>query len=114
MLFGDSSLEATARRLEHAGAAEVVVKNGERPALILHYGDTFESPAIHVATPVDTTGAGDSFNGAYLAARLLGLAPAEAAKRAHRVAATVVQVRGALGALRVLDEPAGAPLPRIC
>jgi 2-dehydro-3-deoxygluconokinase len=102
MLFGDSSLEATARRIEHAGPAEVAVKNGEQPALILHYGDTFESPAIHVASPVDTTGAGDSFNGAYLAARLLGLAPADAAKRAHRVAATVVQVRGALAPFELL------------
>jgi len=27
---------------------------------------------------------------------------------------TPVQVRGLLGALRMLDEPAGAPLPRIC
>jgi hydrogenase expression/formation protein HypE len=27
---------------------------------------------------------------------------------------TPVQVRGLLGAVRALDEPAGAPLPRIC
>jgi hydrogenase expression/formation protein HypE len=31
-----------------------------------------------------------------------------------RAAAPEVLVRGPLGALRVLDEPAGAPLPRIC
>nr|MBA3448257.1 sugar kinase [Pseudaminobacter sp.] len=50
----------------------------------------------------DTTGAGDSFNGAYLAARLLGHPPAEAVKRAHRVAGAVVQIRGALASFDLL------------
>ena len=58
----------------------------------------------HVASPVDTTGAGDSFNGAYLAARLAGVAPAEAARKAHAVAAAVVQVRGALAPFEVLRD----------
>jgi 2-dehydro-3-deoxygluconokinase len=59
-------------------------------------------PAVHVAAPVDTTGAGDSFNGAYLAARLAGHASAEAVLCAHRVAAAVVQVRGALAPFETL------------
>ena len=59
-------------------------------------------PAVHVPSPVDTTGAGDSFNGAYLAARLAGIAPAEAARKAHHVAAAVVQVRGALAPFETL------------
>ena len=59
-------------------------------------------PAMNVASPVDTTGAGDAFNGGYLAARLAGHAPAEAARRAHAVAAAVVQVRGALAPFETL------------
>ena len=59
-------------------------------------------PAVHVPSPVDTTGAGDSFNGAYLAARLAGVAPVEAARKAHAVAAAVVQVRGALAPFETL------------
>jgi 2-dehydro-3-deoxygluconokinase len=55
-----------------------------------------------VATPVDTTGAGDSFNGSYLAARLAGLSPPEATRKAHAVAAAVVQVRGALAPFETL------------
>jgi 2-dehydro-3-deoxygluconokinase len=55
-----------------------------------------------VAAPVDTTGAGDSFNGGYLAARITGHAPADAARRAHKVAAAVVQVRGALAPFETL------------
>ncbi|TGQ69391.1 MAG: sugar kinase [Mesorhizobium sp.] len=101
MLFGDEAPLATAARLGRL-VGEVVVKNGEAPALIAENGSVQEVPAIHVATPVDTTGAGDSFNGGYLAARLAGFGPADAARRAHRVAAGVVQVRGALAPFETL------------
>ena len=45
---------------------------------------------------VDTTAAGDSFAGAYLAARLSGADPAVAAAAGNRLAARVVQHRGAV------------------
>lgn len=95
-LHGDPSPEATAARLSAAGVGEIVVKNGEFPATIMHGGKADTISAVHVPSPVDTTGAGDSFNGSYLAARLAGLPPAEATRKAHAVAAAVVQVRGAL------------------
>ncbi|RRH98125.1 sugar kinase [Mesorhizobium tamadayense] len=101
MLFGDETSQATAERLGPL-VAEVVVKNGEQPALIGVGGRSETVDAVHVATPVDTTGAGDSFNGGYLAARLAGDAPADAVRRAHRVAAAVVQVRGALAPFETL------------
>lgn len=100
-LFGDETPQATAVRLARLGVGEIVVKNGEDPALIVA-GESETVPALHVAHPVDTTGAGDSFNGGYLAARLQGDAPAEAARRGHRVAAAVVQVRGALAPFETL------------
>ncbi|TJW13220.1 MAG: sugar kinase [Mesorhizobium sp.] len=102
MLFGDTTPQATAERLAKL-VREVVVKNGEEPALICENGKQQNVPAVYVAAPVDTTGAGDSFNGAYLAARLAGHAPTEAAFRAHRVAGAVVQVRGALAPFEVLQ-----------
>jgi 2-dehydro-3-deoxygluconokinase len=101
MLFGDDTPQATAERLGQL-VKEVVVKNGEAPALIGKGGAPREVAAIHVAAPVDTTGAGDSFNGGYLAARLGGIDPADAVQRAHRVAAAVVQVRGALAPFETL------------
>ncbi|RAZ89202.1 sugar kinase [Mesorhizobium hawassense] len=101
MLFGDETPEGTAKRLGKL-TGEVVVKNGEQPALIAASGASQTVDAVHVAAPVDTTGAGDSFNGGYLAARLAGHAPADAARRAHKVAAAVVQVRGALAPFETL------------
>ncbi|TPL75026.1 sugar kinase [Mesorhizobium sp. B2-3-15] len=106
MLFGDDTPQATAERLGQL-VKEVVVKNGEAPALIGKGGALREVAAIHVPAPVDTTGAGDSFNGGYLAARLGGIAPADAVQRAHRVAAAVVQVRGALAPLETLRAAFG-------
>lgn len=106
MLFGDQTPEATAERLGKL-VGEVVVKNGEQPALVAANGASQNVEAVHVATPVDTTGAGDSFNGGYLAARLAGHAPADAARRAHQVAAAVVQVRGALAPFETLRAAFG-------
>ena len=49
-----------------------------------------------VVQVVDTSGAGDSFNGGYLAARLRGEEPAEAARAGLALAARVVAAPGAL------------------
>ncbi|MDP3896887.1 MAG: sugar kinase [Mesorhizobium sp.] len=107
MLHGDAAPDVTAARIQGAGVAEIVVKNGAEPALVVEDGTRQSVAAIHVAHPLDTTGAGDSFNGGYLAARLAGHSPTEAARRAHRVAAAVVQVRGALAPFDTLRDAFG-------
>lgn len=58
-------------------------------------GETFALPTQATAV-VDTSGAGDSFNGAYLAARLTGEAPDAAARAALALAAKVVSQPGAI------------------
>lgn len=95
-LFGDDGPAATAARYAGLGAREIVVKNGHEPALIRRDGDDVRVPAIRVGAVVDATGAGDSFNGAYLAARLQGAGRAEAASLAHRVASVCIGHHGAL------------------
>ena len=95
-LFGDTSPETTADRFASLGVDEVIVKNGSAPALCVWDGHREFVPAIPVDKVVDTTGAGDAFNGAYLAARSEGMVPSVAAAFAHEVAAMSVQTRGAL------------------
>jgi 2-dehydro-3-deoxygluconokinase len=96
VLWGDPSPEATVERLQAFGVAEIVVKNGPNSALIATAGRNEFIPVPEVVVPVDTTAAGDSFNAAYIAARMSGKAPAEAAAAAHQLAAQVIRHRGAL------------------
>ncbi len=93
--FGDTSPEACADRWAQAGAAEIVVKNGGGPILVQ---DASGRALVPVARqqPVDSTGAGDSFNGGYLGARLRGLSPAEAVPPGHALALRVIAAPGAL------------------
>lgn len=106
-LFGDADPAATAARIAGLGVAEIVVKNGEDPALVHAGGGSVELAAGRVSDAVDTTGAGDSFNGGYLAARLRGLPPAEAAARAHAAAGATIRVRGALAPAETLRAAFG-------
>lgn len=102
--FGDTDAAASLSRLSDWGATEVVVKNGPDATLIGHQGQVLAVAPPAALLPLDTTGAGDSFNGAYLAARLIGLSPAQAARRAHAVAAGVVMTPGALVAQSLLRD----------
>ncbi|WP_328801136.1 sugar kinase [Pseudoroseicyclus tamaricis] len=97
--FGDTSPEATRARYAALGVPEVVVKAGGGPIHWQAEGEEGCAQGHAPVVPVDTTGAGDSFNAGYLAARLQGAAPAAAIAAGHHVAAQVVMARGALTAI---------------
>lgn len=94
--FGDTSLEATIARYAALGVAEQVVKDGGEGATLVFGGKRSHVPSASVEKIVDTTSAGDSFNGAFLARLATGAAPQEAARFAADVAAAVIQHHGAL------------------
>lgn len=95
-LFGDKSVEYTAERYLELGVEEVVVKDGAKDALIVTSTERVKIGPPAGAKVVDATGAGDSFNGGYLSARLMGKGLREAAENAHRVAGVVIGHKGAL------------------
>ena len=96
VLWGDPSPEATVDRLQAFGIGEIVVKNGPNSALVATAGAQEFVPVPEVLVPVDTTAAGDGFNAGYLAARLSGNEPIQAAGAAHRLAGHVIRHPGAL------------------
>lgn len=105
-LWGQADAAAQLQHTLALATAEVVVKRGAAPTLVRLAGQPpLEVPTQPVAQVVDTTAAGDSFAGAYLAARLGGATAGQAAAAGNRLAARVVQHRGA-----VLPEAAMADL----
>lgn len=95
-LFGDKTIDDTADRYLELGVEEVVVKDGSKEALIATAGERVRVAPRLGAKVVDATGAGDSFNGGYLSARLDGKGLQEAAETAHRTAGIVIGHKGAL------------------
>jgi len=77
------------------GPRNVLLKLGERGAYIAtQEGDRVAIPAYAVK-PVDTTGAGDAFNGAFAVALARGVRPVDAARFASAAAAISITRRGA-------------------
>lgn len=96
VLWGDPSPEATVERLQAFGVGEIVVKNGPNSALVATSGERDAVPVPEVVVPVDASAAGDGFNAGYLAARLFGRGPIEAATAAHKLAGQVIRHRGSI------------------
>jgi 2-dehydro-3-deoxygluconokinase len=96
LLWGDDTAQDVLRRYADAGVAECVVKDAGGGAYVAEEGKLRHIAVPSRVDPVDTTAAGDSFNAAYLAARLAGIPPAVAVMWGHRLAAIVVSHRGAI------------------
>lgn len=95
--FGDGSIEATIARYRQLGTTGVVVKDGAE-GVTLSFGDEPRRfvAADAVTDVVDTTSAGDSFNGAFLARYVVSRDAVEAARFAAGIAARVIGHHGAL------------------
>ena len=96
--------EQAARDYVAAGARIAVVKLGPEGCVVATGTEVTFVPAETVRRPVDTTGAGDAFCGAFAAALAQGRSPVEAARVAVRAGAHMVQYAGAVAALEGLPR----------
>ena len=95
MLFGFDTAEQVITATAKHGVPEIVVKMGGEGCLAF-YNEESSFVSAMPTTPVDTTAAGDSFNAAYLAARLHGSTVVDACNAGHALASQVIQHRGAI------------------
>jgi 2-dehydro-3-deoxygluconokinase len=103
-LYGDQDHDSCADRWLNAGVREVAVKLGAGGVFVASKSAReLVAPNAPIAAQ-DTTGAGDSFNAAYLAARLNGQSQVVAAKCGNHLAGAVVRHPGAI--IRKLRMPA--------
>ncbi|HHC6555759.1 TPA: sugar kinase [Vibrio parahaemolyticus] len=104
LIWGDETPEQTIERLTSLGVGKCIVKLGADGCLVQDSTNQGSSAALApqavptqpVAQVVDTTSAGDSFNGGFLSAYLAGAALAASCQRGNALAGAVIQHRGAI------------------
>jgi sugar/nucleoside kinase (ribokinase family) len=88
LLAGERDAELAAQKLAAHGAA-VISRSGDQGADLFRNRTRIHAPAFPV-TVADTVGAGDTFDGAFIAAKLSGLSDADAMQEANAAAAICV------------------------
>jgi 2-dehydro-3-deoxygluconokinase len=95
-LYGHQSALDIVDFCEPYGVKELVIKNGEKGVSCMIDGELYQFSIDAITKVVDSTSAGDSFNGVYLGARMSGLNPSFAVELASKSAAEVIQHQGAI------------------
>ena len=95
-LYNAKNAEDVAGFLEQFSINEIIIKNGAKGMLLSINGIRTYVEVEPVKSVVDTTSAGDAFNGSYLSARLLGKSPEQSAVFASKVSGCVIQHKGAI------------------
>ncbi len=96
------------------GVGTTVITLGERGALIHNHSMSEIVPIFSAGPVVETTGAGDAFNGGFAVGLARGLPPVEAARFGCAVSGISVTRKGAASSMPILSEAEalyGATLP---
>ena len=96
LLWGNDSVESCKQRYAQYNLRELILKRGADDAIIIVGNTETRIPVPLVTNVVDTTGAGDTFNSGYLAARLQNASAEDAVRLAIRCAGIIIRHRGAI------------------
>ncbi|HEM8304162.1 TPA: sugar kinase [Providencia rettgeri] len=113
LLYGDNHETDAILRTQQYGVNEIVIKRGADACFVVIDNQRFEIPANKISHVVDTTAAGDSFSAGYLACRILGDSPCDAAKTGHLLAGSVIQHRGAIIPSEAMPTITLAPIEKV-
>ncbi len=108
LLWGDDTIEGCKTRYANCSLRELILKRGAEDAVIITANSQIHIPVPSVANVIDTTGAGDTFNAGYLAARLQNASAEDAAKQGIRCAGIIIRYRGAIIDKSVFEKELGA------
>jgi len=98
------STEQTLVRLFSLGVKNIILKQGSEGALLASADGSRDHISIYPVNALDTTAAGDAFNGAFCVALMRGQSPLESARFASAAAAISVTRHGAQLSLPNQDE----------
>ncbi len=108
LLWGDDTIEGCKARYENCNLRELILKRGADDAVIITKNSQVHIPVPPVSNVVDTTGAGDTFNAGYLAARLQNASAEDAVRQGIRCAGIIICHRGAVIEKSVFEKELGA------
>jgi ribokinase len=100
----EKNLNTSAQQLQAKGIGGVILKLGSKGAFLATKSGTEARIQPFQVHAIDSTGAGDAFNGAFAAALTLGQSPLEAAIFASAAAAISVTRPGAQSSMATLEE----------
>ena len=104
LLTGEKDPYRNVELLLEMGVKTAVIKCGEKGCIFGNENGIYSVPAVLVKNCVDTTGAGDTFVSGFLWALSEGWEPLACARFACAAASCAVEVIGATGGIRSLEE----------
>jgi sugar/nucleoside kinase (ribokinase family) len=106
LMTGEAEPEAVLQALDEAGLRNVALKLGEQGSMLLHRNEIIRCEP-YLVIPVDTTGAGDSFNAGFIFAWLKGETPMKCLQTGNVCGALSTRGPGGIANFPTRDELLG-------
>ena len=103
MVAPEGSLEERAKTLLNKGVKNVIVTLGSKGSYYQGEEGSFMTPSFPIK-PIDTVGAGDTFNGYFVASLALGYSVKDSLTRASKAAALACTKQGAIPSIPLAKE----------